>query len=153
MVFHGKLKSLLTHCSSTHLFPQHYGPDTYNKNFIYRFDDWLLSARWTLLITHRDSVDFVEVITWNDYGESHYIGPIEGAQPMSQGWTTGFDHTGTKSNSFSSSLHLNLHLKRSVVGSRAILRQLVQDWNRASHYGRQGFSLGTTIPCRSRCSR
>jgi glucan endo-1,3-alpha-glucosidase len=28
-----------------------------------------------------------------DYGESHYIGPIKGAQPNSQAWVDGFDHT------------------------------------------------------------
>jgi hypothetical protein len=31
----------------------------------------------------------------DDYGESHYIGPIAGAQPMSEGWVNGFDHQGT----------------------------------------------------------
>ena len=35
----------------------------------------------------------IEVISWNDYGESHYIGPIEGAQPNSQAWVDGMDHT------------------------------------------------------------
>lgn len=40
-------------------------------------------------------VDLVEVNTWNDYGESHYIGPVTGVQPMSQQWVNGFDHTGT----------------------------------------------------------
>jgi glucan endo-1,3-alpha-glucosidase len=60
----------------------------------------------------RDSVNIVEVITWNgmalefvslsarsmliiiDYGESHYVGPIDGAQPNSQAWVDGFDHQG-----------------------------------------------------------
>ena len=27
-----------------------------------------------------------------DYGESHYIGPIKGAQPNSEAWVNGFDH-------------------------------------------------------------
>lgn len=73
---------------------QHYGPDTYNKNWIYRSDDWLLAERWELLINNRDSIPFVEIITWNDYGESHYVGPIEGDQPNSQAWVDGFDHQG-----------------------------------------------------------
>lgn len=46
------------------------------------------------MIANRDKVDVVEVITWNDYGESHYIGPIEGSQPNSQAWVDGMDHTG-----------------------------------------------------------
>ena len=36
------------------------------------------------------------MLTWNDYGESHYIGPIKGSQPNSQAWTDGMDHTGTR---------------------------------------------------------
>jgi hypothetical protein len=28
-----------------------------------------------------------------DYGESHYVGPIEGAQPGSNAWVDGFDHS------------------------------------------------------------
>ena len=29
---------------------------------------------------------------YTDYGESHYIGPIKGAQPNSQAWVDGFPH-------------------------------------------------------------
>lgn len=36
----------------------------------------------------------LQIISWNDYGESHYIGPIGADQPNSQAWTTGFNHTG-----------------------------------------------------------
>ena len=41
--------------------------------------------------------DFVEIITWNDSGESHYIGncwpeAISGA-PAIQAYSNGFDHT------------------------------------------------------------
>lgn len=75
-------------------FFTHYGRDTYNKNFIYRPDHWLFASRWELLTKQRDSIDLAQVITWNDYGESHYVGPIEGAQPNSQAWTNGFDHQG-----------------------------------------------------------
>ena len=42
----------------------------------------------------RNKVDMVEIISWNDYGESHYIGPIRVDQPNSQGWTAGMDHQG-----------------------------------------------------------
>ena len=35
----------------------------------------------------------VEILTWNDYGESSYIGPIKGEQPNSQAWVNGFNHT------------------------------------------------------------
>ncbi|KXN89036.1 Glucan endo-1,3-alpha-glucosidase agn1 [Leucoagaricus sp. SymC.cos] len=72
----------------------HYGPSSFHKNFIYRGDDWLFAARWELLIQQRKKIHFVQVISWNDYGESHYIGPIAGVQPASQQWTDGFDHQG-----------------------------------------------------------
>ncbi|RPD65177.1 glycoside hydrolase family 71 protein [Lentinus tigrinus ALCF2SS1-6] len=75
-------------------FFTHYGPDTFNKNWIYRGDDWLWAQRWEMLVQNRSSVPLAEVLTWNDFGESHYVGPIEGIQPMSQGWVNGFDHQG-----------------------------------------------------------
>lgn len=73
-------------------FFTHYGPDTWNKNWIYRGDDHLFVRRWEQLISMRSKVDIVQVISWNDYGESHYIGPIKGAQPNSQAWVDGYPH-------------------------------------------------------------
>ncbi|KII86874.1 glycoside hydrolase family 71 protein [Plicaturopsis crispa FD-325 SS-3] len=75
-------------------FFTHYGQDTFNKNFIYLTDNHLYATRWENLVSTRDKIDIVEIVTWNDYGESHYIGPIKGAQPNSQAWVDGFDHTG-----------------------------------------------------------
>ena len=46
-------------------FFTHYGPDSYNKNWIYNFDDWLFSTRWEALIQNRDKAPIVEVLTWN----------------------------------------------------------------------------------------
>ncbi|KAI0345808.1 glycoside hydrolase [Trametopsis cervina] len=74
-------------------FFTHYSPQTYNKNFIYLADSHLYNARWEYLFQHRDEVDLVEIVTWNDYGESHYISKIKGDQPNSQSWVDGFDHT------------------------------------------------------------
>ncbi|KAJ7242932.1 glycoside hydrolase [Mycena rebaudengoi] len=70
--------------------------DTYNKNWIYRSDNWLLSQRWDLLVQNRASIQFAQVITWNDFGESHYVGQVlpHSAQPNSSSWVNGFDHTG-----------------------------------------------------------
>ncbi|KAH0586158.1 hypothetical protein H2248_007423 [Termitomyces sp. 'cryptogamus'] len=75
-------------------FFTHYGADSYDKNFIYLSDQHLYSKRWESLIATRDQVDIVQILTWNDYGESHYIGPIKGAQPNSQAWVDGMDHIG-----------------------------------------------------------
>jgi Glycosyl hydrolase family 71. len=36
--------------------------------------DLLWYDRWNEIL--RLSPRFVEIITWNDYGESHYIGPL-----------------------------------------------------------------------------
>ncbi|KAI0292805.1 glycoside hydrolase family 71 protein [Russula brevipes] len=73
-------------------FFTHYGPKSWNKNWIYRGDDWLLVRRWERLIACRNAIDIVQVISWNDYGESHYLAPVRGAQPNSQAWVDGFPH-------------------------------------------------------------
>lgn len=93
-------------------FFTHYGPDSFNKNvstfkirssnwltvlfsqFVFLGDQHLYARRWESLIASRDKFDIVEINTWNDYGESHYIGPIKGAQPNSEAWTDGMNHTG-----------------------------------------------------------
>ncbi|KAI0316035.1 glycoside hydrolase [Amylostereum chailletii] len=74
-------------------FFTHYSPQTFNKNWVYYGDSHMYAKRWESLVSRRDQFDIVEVVTWNDFGESHYIGPIEGAQPNSQAWVDGFDHT------------------------------------------------------------
>ncbi|TFY55802.1 hypothetical protein EVG20_g9185 [Dentipellis fragilis] len=73
-------------------FFTHYGPDSWNKNWIYRGDDWLLVRRWEYLLSQRNHIDIVQLISWNDYGESHYVAPVRGAQPNSQAWVDGFPH-------------------------------------------------------------
>ncbi|KAK4197167.1 glycoside hydrolase [Triangularia verruculosa] len=47
-------------------------PD-FNKNWLWRGDE-LWDTRWTQVMEIQP--DFVEILTWNDYGESHYIGPV-----------------------------------------------------------------------------
>ncbi|KAI9058333.1 glycoside hydrolase family 71 protein [Trametes sanguinea] len=77
-------------------FFTHFGADTFNKNFIFDGDEHLWVSRWETLIANRDKVDLVEVVTWNDFGESHYIGPNNHGQlpPGSEAWVNGFDHQG-----------------------------------------------------------
>ncbi len=36
--------------------------------------DLLWHRRWEDILTLKP--DFIEIVTWNDYGESHYIGPL-----------------------------------------------------------------------------
>ncbi|GJC92737.1 mutanase [Colletotrichum higginsianum] len=45
----------------------------YNKNWMWRGDD-LWYDRWVEIIYNQP--EFVEIISWNDFGESHYIGPL-----------------------------------------------------------------------------
>ncbi|KAG8986907.1 hypothetical protein FRB90_003702 [Tulasnella sp. 427] len=69
-------------------FFTHYG----SKNFIWHNDDHLWNNRWEDLVQHRGQVDAVEIVSWNDYGESTYIGPVGKDQPGSEAWVNGFDH-------------------------------------------------------------
>lgn len=57
---------ILTFRSSTHLS---------SKNFYLRGDDWLIVSRWEQLMAMRDTLTFVELVTWceayplhHDYG-------------------------------------------------------------------------------------
>ncbi|KAJ5247702.1 alpha-1-3-glucanase/mutanase [Penicillium chermesinum] len=55
-------------------FSTHYGAEvSYSKNWVFPAD-MLPFHRWQEILTLGPR--FVEVITWNDYGESHYIGPL-----------------------------------------------------------------------------
>lgn len=51
--------------ADTGQLPQHYGPETYDKNFIYSGDNWLFVERWEHLIANQTHVDMVEVLTWS----------------------------------------------------------------------------------------
>lgn len=63
------------------------------KKWLWHANEFQFSTRWEQLIEHRDQVDIVEVISWNNYGESTYVGPVGAEQPGSQAWVTGYDHT------------------------------------------------------------
>ncbi|KAH9473953.1 hypothetical protein Pst134EA_001009 [Puccinia striiformis f. sp. tritici] len=63
-----------------------------DKNWIYRSDDNLYISRWMKLISMPNPPDFIQIISWNDYGESHYIGPKLGTPPTGTTWLDGFDH-------------------------------------------------------------
>jgi glucan endo-1,3-alpha-glucosidase len=79
------------------LFFTHYGKTgewAFNKNWIYRSDDLLYPSRWSsiLSLTKERAPEIVQVISWNDYGESHNIAPVLGAEPGSAAWTRNMDH-------------------------------------------------------------
>ncbi|KAF8600437.1 glycoside hydrolase family 71 protein, partial [Ceratobasidium sp. AG-I] len=64
------------------------GGDPAINNRYFRGDNFEYRARWQQLIANRDSLPFVEVATWNDYGESHYIGPMTGLAPAGATYVT-----------------------------------------------------------------
>ncbi|WVQ72863.1 hypothetical protein IAR50_002424 [Cryptococcus sp. DSM 104548] len=82
------------------LFFTHYGTQgdwAWNKNWIYPSDDLLLPNRFLDFIsphTRTLSPRILQLVSLNDYGESHYLFPVRGAQPGSDVWTEGMDHEG-----------------------------------------------------------
>ncbi|KAH8899842.1 hypothetical protein GQ53DRAFT_790436 [Thozetella sp. PMI_491] len=56
-------------------FSTHFGPEvSYSKNWVFP-SDLLWYDRWNEVLTMGPR--FIEIVTWNDYGESHYIGPLD----------------------------------------------------------------------------
>ncbi|KAJ6470374.1 glycoside hydrolase [Mycena sanguinolenta] len=77
-------------------FFTHYNPQTYNKNWLY-LSDTLLIDRWNEILNLQPQL--VELITWNDFGESHYIGTNRTSVYAPSGdsdgaiqWVAGFPH-------------------------------------------------------------
>ncbi|KAM7195892.1 alpha-1,3-glucanase [Naviculisporaceae sp. PSN 640] len=70
-----------------------------NKNWMWRGDN-LWEDRWQQVLEVQP--EFVQILTWNDYGESHYIGPVRelpaqqlmhaGGAPVD--YVTGLEHDG-----------------------------------------------------------
>ncbi|KAK1226629.1 hypothetical protein PQX77_010387 [Marasmius sp. AFHP31] len=75
-------------------FFTHFGGEvSYSKNWVFP-SDLLLYRRWLDILTLQPT--FVEIVTWNDYGESHYIGPLS-AKHTDDGaskWVNDMPHTG-----------------------------------------------------------
>ncbi|KAJ5718656.1 alpha-1-3-glucanase/mutanase [Penicillium malachiteum] len=56
-------------------FSTHFGPEvSYSKNWVFP-SDLLWYNRWNDILALGPR--FIEIVTWNDYGESHYIGPLK----------------------------------------------------------------------------
>ncbi|KDQ10481.1 glycoside hydrolase family 71 protein [Botryobasidium botryosum FD-172 SS1] len=56
-------------------FSTHFGAEvSYSKNWVFP-SDLLWYQRWNEILTMQPA--FVEIVTWNDYGESHYVAPLE----------------------------------------------------------------------------
>ncbi|KAJ5307639.1 Mutanase [Penicillium atrosanguineum] len=75
-------------------FSTHFGDEvSYSKNWVFP-SDLLWYNRWRDIL--QLGPRFVEIITWNDYGESHYIGPLSSphTDDGSSKWAMDMPHTG-----------------------------------------------------------
>ncbi|KAL3476673.1 glycosyl hydrolase family 71-domain-containing protein [Aspergillus californicus] len=62
------------------IFPWFYTSlPAYDKNCLWRGDDMWFHL-WQQAISLDRQPDFIQIISWNDYGESHYIGPLDDRQ-------------------------------------------------------------------------
>ncbi|KAJ7744743.1 glycoside hydrolase family 71 protein [Mycena maculata] len=75
-------------------FSTHFGPEvSFSKNWVFP-SDLLWYERWVEILALKPT--FVEIVTWNDYGESHYIGPLSSihTDDGSSKWANDMPHDG-----------------------------------------------------------
>ncbi|KAH9815907.1 family 71 glycoside hydrolase [Melampsora americana] len=79
------------------LFFKHLGAAP-SDNSVYRSDDWMMINRYTKLIKQENKPQFIQLLTWNDYGESHYLSDPTPSADLPQGevsahqYVDGFPH-------------------------------------------------------------
>ena len=64
----------------------------YSKNWLWHSDS-IWHYRWLQAISLAPT--FIQIISWNDYGESHYIGPIRPSGVVSGAWYVDSNHAHT----------------------------------------------------------
>ncbi|KAG7445794.1 uncharacterized protein BT62DRAFT_896188 [Guyanagaster necrorhizus] len=75
-------------------FSTHFGAEvSYSKNWVFP-GDFLWYQRWNDILAL--APQYVEIETWNDYGESHYIGPLSSPHTDDGGskWVNDMPHSG-----------------------------------------------------------
>ncbi|KAL9125863.1 MAG: hypothetical protein Q9217_004995 [Psora testacea] len=75
-------------------FSTHFGLEVpYSKNWVFP-SDILWYDRWNQVLTLESQ--YLEIITWNDYGESHYVGPLSSphVDDGNSKWVNDMPHTG-----------------------------------------------------------
>ncbi|TDZ29080.1 Mutanase [Colletotrichum spinosum] len=75
-------------------FFTHFGPEVpYSKNWVFP-SDFLWYDRWREILSLQPR--FLEIVTWNDYGESHYVGRLDSphGDDGNSKWVYGFPHNG-----------------------------------------------------------
>ncbi|OAA59411.1 alpha-1,3-glucanase [Cordyceps fumosorosea ARSEF 2679] len=75
-------------------FFTHFGPEvSFSKNWVFPGGS-LLFDRWNEIL--QKGFPMVEIVTWNDYGESHYVGPLNSPHydDGNSKWTNDMPHDG-----------------------------------------------------------
>ncbi|WVO18102.1 hypothetical protein L204_105804 [Cryptococcus depauperatus] len=75
-------------------FSTHFGKEvSYSKNWVFK-GETLWKTRWDQILELGSRLNFLEIITWNDYGESHHVGPYNTphTDDSSSLWASGLDH-------------------------------------------------------------
>jgi hypothetical protein len=68
----GSPPRVLTFTVSPPIVATHFGAEvSYSKNWIFK-SETLWYDRWQQVLAMQDQIQFLEIVTWNDYGESHY---------------------------------------------------------------------------------
>ncbi|KAL9000089.1 MAG: hypothetical protein Q9169_001164 [Polycauliona sp. 2 TL-2023] len=66
-----------------------------DKNWAQAQDDKIFIDRWTSLLALKPN--FIEIVTWNDWSESSYVGPPTAPNPNSDVYWASADHTAFRS--------------------------------------------------------
>ncbi|PWY88966.1 hypothetical protein BO70DRAFT_393486 [Aspergillus heteromorphus CBS 117.55] len=120
----------------------------YDKNWLWRGDDmWFdrwVQALWIV-------PEFIEIISWNDFGESHYIGPIKAADdPLANYTYTAFDTGLSPYNYVLDMPHdgwrafLPFVIETYKTNTSTITQEGVTAWYRLNKAGTCGYDGGTT---------
>ncbi|KAJ9116385.1 hypothetical protein QFC22_004826 [Naganishia vaughanmartiniae] len=77
------LQVLDSHVEKTYMAPvspwffTHFGKEvSYTKNWVF-LSETLWHDRWEQVLALQQDLQYIELVTWNDYGESHYLGPFD----------------------------------------------------------------------------
>jgi glucan endo-1,3-alpha-glucosidase len=63
-------------------FFTHFSQQSFKKNYIFLMDGSAFTSRWQQILGFRDQTDIIEIVAWNDYGESNYVNAIRGDVPV-----------------------------------------------------------------------
>lgn len=120
----------ICHQLSEHLYRTHANVmNSFDKNWLWRGGS-LWYDRWQQIWT--ELPEYVQIISWNDYGESHYIGPLppytSGYEAFSRGqapfnYVTDMSHSGWRA-------FLPFLIGVYKTGTSTITREGIQTWYR-----------------------